>query len=303
MTIRVAAPAKINLSLHVLGKRGDGFHEIRTVFQALDLADEVEVVRGGTGVELEVRGPDLGPLEQNLAYRAAELFLRASGERKGARIVLTKHVPAGAGLGGGSSDAAAVLRALVRGSSSRPDSGALMRLGARLGSDVPFFLGASPLARGLGRGELLQALPPLPPAHLVIALPPVHVSTAEAYAALGRAPLPATGEETPERPSRSEEEARSDEAGPATWDDVLRSLQNDFEPVVARRHPEVRGSLEALREAGARAVSLSGSGGACFGVFRDRGSSEKAADALTLAHGWPFVAARTLVRWPDTVGP
>ncbi len=294
MNIRVTAPAKINLSLHVLGKRGDGFHEIRTVFQALDLGDEVEVGRGGEGIELQVLGPDLGPTEDNLAYRAADAFLRASGERRGARVVLKKRVPAGAGLGGGSSDAAAVLRALARESSLPADPALLMRIGATLGSDVPFFLGDSPLARALGRGEVLEPLPPLPEGHLVLALPPIHVATAEAYAALGR----------PSLTDRSGDPSQASEGGwvdtmPGTWDDVVGLLHNDFEVVVAGRYPEVRRSLDALREAGALGVSLSGSGAGCFGVFANRAEASDAADTLTLEVGWPFLAVRTLTRWPE----
>lgn len=290
MTVRLTAPAKINLSLRVLGKRADGFHEIRTVFQALDLGDEVTVSRGARGVELELRGPDLGPEEENLAYRAAELFLETSGETQGVKVVLTKWIPAGAGLGGGSSDAAAVLRALALLSPFPPPPGALMSLGARLGSDVPFFLGDSPLAHGAGRGEVLTSMPALPPAHLVLALPGVHVSTPEAYAALGRASPP--DDEDPEGLDADPPPS------PAAWEDLLGAVRNDFEPVVAERHPEVRRSLEALREAGSHAVSLSGSGGACFGFFPDREAAEGAADALTLDVGWPFVAARTRTRWP-----
>lgn len=297
MTVRVTAPAKVNLSLRVLGKRGDGFHEIRTVFQALDLGDEVEVARGGAGIALEVVGPDLGPMEDNLAYRAADAFLQSTGEARGARIVLTKRVPAGAGLGGGSSDAAAVLRALAHASSSPVDPASLMSMGARLGSDVPFFLGASPLALGVGRGEVLEALPPLPPADVVLALPDVHVSTAEAYAALGRGVLPEGAGAPPEVPSSR----WADGHPPDAWADLLGTLHNDFEHVVARRHPAVRRSLEALREAGATAATLSGSGGASFGVFRDRAEAVAAADALTLELGWSFVATRTLTRWPEPV--
>jgi 4-diphosphocytidyl-2-C-methyl-D-erythritol kinase len=293
LTIRVTAPAKINLSLHVLGRRDDGFHEIRTVFQAVDLGDEVCVTRAGDGIELDVRGPDLWPVEKNLAYRAAELFREASGEAQGVHIRLTKKVPAGAGLGGGSSDAAAVLRAMA-GRSLGPTRRTLMSLGARLGSDVPFFLGESPLARGLGRGEILEPLPPLPPADLVLALPSVHVSTAGAYASLSRPALPA-GAAVPLRHDASAG------AGAGSWTEVLGALHNDFQPVVSERHAEVRRSLDALREAGALAASLSGSGGACFGFFADRAAAVAAADALTLEVGWRFVAVRTLTRWPEPV--
>lgn len=288
MSLRVAAPAKVNLSLRVLGRRDDGFHEIRTLFQALDLGDELRVSRGGRGLSLEVRGPDLGPTEENLAYRAAELFLEAFGETQGVHIELTKWIPAGAGMGGGSSDAAAVLRALSWLSPFPPPPGELMRLGAKLGSDVPFFLGASPLAQGTGRGEILTPYRALPAADVVLALPGVHMSTAEAYKALGRGAWVPADEAAPV--------GRED--APSDWDTVLAGLVNDFQSVVTQAHPEVRRSLSALAEAGASGALLSGSGAASFGFFPDRATAERVADELTLELGWPFVAARTLTHWP-----
>lgn len=288
MSVRVAAPAKVNLSLRVLGRREDGFHEIRTLFQALDLGDELRVSRGGRGLSLEVRGPDLGPTEENLAYRAAELFLEAFGETQGVHIELTKWIPAGAGMGGGSSDAAAVLRALSWLSPFPPPPGELLRLGAKLGSDVPFFLGASPLAQGTGRGEILTPYRALPAANVVLALPGVHMSTAEAYKALGRdAWVPA-----------DEEALGGREGAPSDWDGVIAGLVNDFQAVVTAAHPEVQRSLSALAEAGASGALLSGSGAASFGFFPDRATAERVADELTLELGWPFVAARTLTQWP-----
>ena len=288
MSLRVVAPAKVNLSLRVLGKREDGFHEIRTMFQALDLGDELRVSRGARGVSLEVRGPDLGPTEENLAYRAAELFLEAFGETQGVHIELTKWIPAGAGMGGGSSDAAAVLRALSWLSPFPPPPGELMRVGAKLGSDVPFFLGASPLAKGTGRGEILTPYRALPAADVVLALPGVHMSTAEAYRALGREAWEPGADEEP----------TGREGAPSDWNTVLAGPVNDFQPVVAEAHPEVARSLGALEEAGASGVLLSGSGAASFGFFPDRKTAERVADELTLELGWPFVAARTLTQWP-----
>lgn len=289
MSLRVAAPAKVNLSLRVLGRREDGFHEIRTLFQALDLGDELRVSRGGRGVSLEVRGPDLGPTEENLAYRAAELFLEAFGETQGVHIELTKWIPAGAGMGGGSSDAAAVLRALSWLSPFPPPPGELMLLGAKLGSDVPFFLGASPLAQGAGRGEILTPYRALPAADVVLALPGVHMSTPEAYKALGRGAWVRAADETAPVGRKG---------APSDWDGVLAGLVNDFQPVVTETHPEVERSLRALAEAGALGSLLSGSGAASFGFFPDRATAERVADELTLELGWPCVAARTLTHWP-----
>jgi 4-diphosphocytidyl-2-C-methyl-D-erythritol kinase len=288
VTVRLDAPAKINLSLRVLGRRADGFHEIRTVFQAIELADEVQLSREGRGVELETVGADLGPPAGNLAYRAAEAFLKAFPDSRGVRIRLVKRIPAGAGLGGGSSDAAAVLRCLAEGLPAPPSPAELAHLGASLGSDVPFFLGSSTLAAGVGRGERLRPLAPLPEADLVLALPPAHVSTADAYRALRRAPLDGGWER--------EESEEGD--GPEDWDSVIRGLHNDFEAVVAAEQDTVAQSLRALRSAGASGVLMSGSGAASFGLFENRRSAEHAARELSGALGWPFVATRTLRAWP-----
>lgn len=286
---RVAAPAKVNLLLRVLGRRPDGFHDLETLFQAVDLSDEVEVTTGGEGVRLRVEGPDLGPVRENLAYRAALGFLERTGlAGEGVEIQLRKRIPAGAGLGGGSSDAAAVLRCLDALWPGMVAPAARAELALDLGSDVPFFLGPAGLALGRGRGERLTPISPLPTGHLVIVLPPVHVATAWAYGALAgfrrerpfsrRVPL---GE------------------GPWRWDDVAGHAGNDFEEVVSGAHPRVAASLTALRDAGARPALLSGSGAACFGVFTGAEEAGYAASRIGSRLGWPAVAARTLPELPD----
>jgi len=292
---RILAPAKVNLSLRVLRRRGDGFHDIDTLFQAVDVTDEVEVEVVGSslgrgGLELELAGPDLGASEENLAYRAARLFLDEVGSSRGARIRLAKRIPVGAGLGGGSSDAAAVLRCLAEVVGGVPPE-RLSQLGARLGSDVPFFLGGSPLARGTGRGEVLQPLPSLPAADLVLVSPPVHVSTAEAYGALAA--------------SRGSRVPTSDAAAPGldAWEDLPGVAANDFEAVMVAAHAEIGRALDALRGAGARAALMTGSGSTCFGLFESRAAASHAAEAIGQRTGWRSVAVRTLERFPDVVMP
>jgi len=292
VTTCLAAVAKVNLSLRVLGKRSDGFHEIQTVFQAVDLADEVRVERAGEGITLTVEGADLGPDYENLAYRAAARFLEASGGKKGIHVTLVKRIPAGAGLGGGSSDAAAVLRCLAASSPWFPQE-RLAHLGAALGSDVPFFLGGSPLARAEGRGEMLTALPALPAAHVVLALPPVHVSTAEAYGALGRGRL------EPSAAGRGGVGGKGGDEPPRSWEEVAATLHNDFEGEIAERHVPIARSLDALRGAGAKGALLSGSGAASFGLFATAEEAARVATRLESALGWRFVPVRTLTRMPE----
>jgi 4-diphosphocytidyl-2-C-methyl-D-erythritol kinase len=283
--LSLAAPAKVNLFLRVLEKRPDGFHELETLFQAVDLADEVHVqATSSGGISLEVEGPDLGPVEENLAHRAAEAFLDAVGMSGSVLIRLKKRIPAGAGLGGGSSDAAAVLRLMNAMYGSPLDSPELMSVGAGLGSDVAFFLGGSPFAVGRGRGEKLEAIPPLPEAQLVIALPPVHVATGWAYKKLSSRGLDAAGPRVGDPP--------------ASWAWVASLAHNDFQEVVSSTHPEVRAALEGLKAAGAKPALLSGSGAACFGRFPHRGVATSTAEALTARLGFPCVATRSLSGFP-----
>jgi len=283
----IDAPAKVNLFLRVVGRRDDGYRELETLFQALSLADEVTVgisdyqaepESGKDGVTLEVDGPDLGPHDANLTVRAAQGFRRATGFERPIHIRLTKRIPAGAGLGGGSSDAAGVLKCLAS-LAGVEDRETLHDIACELGSDVAFFLGDSPLALGRGRGEVLTPISALPEAHFVLGLPPVHVSTVEAYAE-----LPAAMSATP----------RSfDSFSAQQWDGMVSLAENDFEDVVCERHEEVRVSLAALRSSGALMAQLSGSGAASFGVFPDRGRAERAAKELSERFGWPFVTTRT----------
>ncbi len=286
----VEAPAKINLFLRVLHRRDDGFRELETLFQTISLADEVRVTVGdfaaaGPSVSLVVDGPDLGPIESNLAHRAASAFRDATGYGDPVEIYLLKRIPAGAGLGGGSSDAAAVLRCLSR-LANVQDPDLLGRVASELGSDVPFFLGESPLALGRGRGEVLTSLPALPEGHLVVALPPVHISTVAAYRALAQVQGEGDSHGGPRH-------FGYDMVG--DWDQVLELMENDFEPVVAPAHPEIEASLRGLRDAGARAALLAGSGGAAFGLFENEADAGRVARALQQEHDWPFLPVRTCV--------
>jgi 4-diphosphocytidyl-2-C-methyl-D-erythritol kinase len=284
------APAKVNLLLRVFDRRPDGYHELETLFQAIDLADEVRVERGGGSVELEVRGADLGPVEDNLAHRAAARLLAETRISEGVRITLTKRIPAGAGLGGGSSDAAAALRCVALLFEISSEDSLMRRIAAELGSDVPFFLCGSPLAAGRGRGELLEPLEHLPEAHLVLVMPPVHVSTAWAYHALDAA-----------RRKHPASDGRTLRGQPRSWEDVAGDAHNDFQDVVAEQHPEVARSLAALERAGAALAMMSGSGAASIGLFPDRAATERAAETLSDELGWACHAVRTLTEVPVAI--
>lgn len=268
-TLELRAPAKVNLTLRILGRLPSGFHELETLFQAIDLCDDLRVWRtGDSEVSLHVVGADVGPTEDNLVYRAVQAFRRRSGVREGVGLELTKRIPAGGGLGGGSSDAGATLRALDALFPGRVSRDGLHDLAAGLGSDVPFFIGPEGLKVGRGRGELLRAIAPLPTAHLVLGLPPVHVATGPAFGALARTraerrgPLP--------RPLFEERPL------PTTWAEVAAVAVNDFEEPVSAAHPEVALALAALRATDPLFALLSGSGGTVFGVYPDAGAAEVA---------------------------
>lgn len=259
--IRVEAQAKINLRLKVLTLDESSFHAIETVFLRVDLADVVLVAaRPGDGIAVDVKGsPDLvlasGPLEQNLAARAAAAYCARADWHPRIEIRIDKVIPVGGGLGGGSADAAAVLRALDALAPAPLPGAELLSLAATIGSDVPFLVGSDVMAVGWGRGERLMSLPALPPRPVILAVPPIHVSTRDAYGWLGR--------------SRGDAPARPNIPGDAfaSWESAALHADNDFFDAVAARHPVIRRIRDSLLERGARIAMLTGSGSAVFGVF------------------------------------
>lgn len=278
-SVAIDAPAKVNLRLAILAREASGYHSLESLFCALSLGDALTVRRGPPGVSLSVAGAvDTGPPERNLALRAAHRFHAELGEEPAVAIHLVKRVPSAAGLGGGSSDAAATLRALNALHGDPFDRAALLRMAIELGSDVPFFVCGSPLALAWGRGERLLALPPLPERAVLVAHPGVAMPTPEAFAAIAarRGPDPAP------------RAFGLDAADLADWDAVARMAENDFGEVVAERIPVLHDALSALRDAGATIALLAGSGGSVFGVF----ATEAARDAAR-----PRVEALGLACW------
>jgi 4-diphosphocytidyl-2-C-methyl-D-erythritol kinase len=271
--IRVEARAKLNLRLVVLAREASGYHQIETIFCRTDHADMIELAPSGSpGVTLSVQGAeDVGPDEDNLAARAARAFYAATDLEPQLAITLHKRVPAGAGLGGGSSDAAATLRALNGMHDHALDDDALLALGARLGSDVPFFLADTPMACAWGRGERMLALAVSEPAPALVAVPARAVSTADAYRRLSET---LAQEETGPRPSLLAAEDL------ASWRGLARVAHNDFERVVLPDVPALVPALALLRARGAIIARMTGSGSAIFGVFEDTGARDRAHAAL-----------------------
>jgi len=250
------APAKINLALRVLFRREDGYHELYTIFQKITLFDELFLFPSRK-IELEILGEiEVPEGEDNLCYQAALLFFQESRKACGIKIRLLKRIPAGAGLGGGSSDAAAVLLGLNR---LWPvfTLEELLLLGKRLGADVPFFISPHSAALARGIGEILSPWPSYPAWYLVLC-PEIKISTAWAYANLRLTTRREPPNYEPDQP---------------LWE---QGLVNDFEPVIFDHYPVLKELKEELLRAGAQAALLSGSGAALFGVFSTREEAQRA---------------------------
>lgn len=267
------APAKLNLGLHVRRRRPDGYHDLETVFVRIPWSDTLTAVPAERLV-FTCSDPALPTDERNLCVRAARQLAAAFDVPCSAALHLEKRVPYGAGLGGGSSDAATTLRLLSDLWKLDATAPQLHALAAALGSDVPFFLGPA-AAHATGRGERLEPLidpatqePYQLPFATVVVVPPVQVSTAEAY-----------------RMVRPNDTARPDLRAVVCSNDLARwraELVNDFERPVLEAYPAVQSALDALRDAGAGYAALSGSGSAVFGVFEDATRATAAAEAARL---------------------
>ena len=273
--VRGTAHAKINLFLRILARETTGYHQIETAFALLELADELVVTRIAQGVELEVAGPDLGPSEENLAVRAARAVLDATGRRFGVRIALTKRIPVRAGLGGGSSDAAAALHAVNALADNAVPRHELHHFATKLGADVAFFASGAPLALGWGRGERLYRVAPPPAAPVLVVVPPIPVSTPDAYRWWD--------DLHPDVPARGPVVLDADAL--ASWGSIGRLGGNDFEIAVFGKHPPLRALYERLAATRPLWVRLCGSGSAVAAVYRDERDREDAVMALGTKEG------------------
>jgi 4-diphosphocytidyl-2-C-methyl-D-erythritol kinase len=265
--ITARAFAKINLDLRILGTDAGGYHELRTTFQSIALHDLLTFVRQRGPLVIESDDPAC-PAHGNIVERAASMLWQAAerpGSPSGVRVRIAKRIPVAAGLGGGSADAAAALRALVRLWRVRVSGKQLQEIAASLGADVPFFLQGG-TARGTGRGDVLSAVVDRPRRWVVVAMPPFGVATKDAYRWF-------------------------DESVAAT----LKGSPNDLQAVVVAHHPEIGHLIDELKRAGASPAAMSGSGSAVFGLFARFSAAETAADAL-IGRGRRILVARTLSR-------
>ena len=326
MAVRVHSFAKINLGLAIGPRREDGFHELRTVYQTIALADRVRVeAASGRGIEVRSTDPRVPEGDSNTCHRMAELVLQALGARRRVTIHIDKRLPVQGGLGAASSNAAATLFGLERALKARLPAAERMRLATAVGSDVPLFLvGGTVLGRG--RGEEVYPLPDLPPLACVVATPELGVSTPQAFAdwdkLAGAGPAgKLTGAAASDRinacshsmvgwlsgsPTGVPARKRGGDRAEALLLDLVRTgIENDFEQVVFPQYPELRDVKSALIASRARYVSLSGSGSAVYGLFRSPAEATRAAVRLR-KHGIPAQATKTLPRreyWKRIFGP
>jgi 4-diphosphocytidyl-2-C-methyl-D-erythritol kinase len=307
-TAVVPSFAKLNLDLRILYKRPDGFHELRTIFQTISLHDTLTIeFKKSRQTRLELDSTE--EIEDNVILKAARAVLEYMDVTANVRFSLDKKIPMGAGLGGGSSNAAAVLLALPALAGQRLSAGILQRLASWLGSDVPFFLYGG-TALGLGRGTELYPLPDIGPQSGIVLPGYVPVSTAEAYQDLHR-PVLTRGDE-----SSVTDSLTSDEGFPilgefqaVAWTLDRRPFgeipfHNDFEPVVLAKYPELVEIASKLRQSGANSVRMTGSGSAFFGLAATAAEARRIARAVSGAIGIEFVTRREYrKRWAEALGP
>ena len=316
--LRVCAPAKINLHLEVLGLRGDGYHDVRTILQSIALADTLVLTPRRGPFTVRSRAQAMPRDRENLIWRAAAAHWRAlgrSGDPSGVAVTIRKVVPAGAGLGGASSDAASALRALRRIWAPDAPDRLLRDVAAAVGSDVPFFLQGGTVV-ATGRGERTRRLAPVDPCEVVLGVPGFEVSTAAAYrwwdeeAGVGAGRRSAGLEAgAPVRggalgPGRAgleagapvrggAPEANAPRALPRGWRSRPERLWNDLEEPVSNRHPEIGEMVRRLRTTGAVRAGMTGSGSAVFGLFRSATAAERARRAVR-RRGWRTMRTRTI---------
>jgi 4-diphosphocytidyl-2-C-methyl-D-erythritol kinase len=297
-SISLPSFAKINWSLQILGKRPDDYHEVRTILQTISLHDDLHfVATGDDEVLLSCNEPDIPTNEQNLIVRAAYALKDRYNVDKGARIQLEKRIPAKAGLGGASSNAAVSLLALAQIWRVEASTPALLEIAATLGADVPFFLlGGRAMATGIGT----TLSPDVESAdtqdeHLIVITPKAAVSTAKAYAALSSRALTTTNPD----PILSSSRSAANSGHSPLWSRPGSSpddLKNDFESVIFDIEPEIRRTKEALLQAGALGALMAGSGSSVFGVFADREDQERAVNEIKLEAGWRIFSCVTVSR-------
>ena len=287
ISLKLPSFAKINSFLRILGKRPDGYHEVATLLQTVSLRDELEFEpRDDNEIVLHCDDPSIPVDETNLIIKSAVALRQRIQSSLGAKITLTKRIPAQGGLGGASSNAAVTLfalNALWRGD-LRADN--LWWIGRDIGVDVPFFL-VGGRCIGIGTGSIVKPVHDSPKRHLIIVTPNAKVATASAYAALNAASLTTSESNSILSSSLADMFSAGSGRGP---------LQNDFEGVIFEIEPEIERAKKVLLDAGARGALLAGSGSSVFGIFDDEAARDRALDNLKCEAGWRVFSCETISR-------
>ncbi|HOO37711.1 MAG TPA: 4-(cytidine 5'-diphospho)-2-C-methyl-D-erythritol kinase [Deltaproteobacteria bacterium] len=277
--MNIQAPAKINIYLKVVGRREDGYHELRTIMVPISLFDEIILEPADAGIHLDAPGCNCADAD-NLVYKAAALFFEYTGKPPGISIRVNKHIPIGAGLGGGSSDASSVLLGLNDLFQTNLSTGDLMALAARLGADCPFFILRRPLLMGSRGDEVIQEVS-LHEREYLLVIPPYSLSTAQVYAEV-KSPL------TPDVVRFTIDNKGYNVIAPEQW------LENDLEAAAFGICPELKLIKSELINAGALGVLMSGSGSSVFGVFKDRDHLCNGLSRLERHDGYSYIPTTTL---------
>lgn len=291
--LEIPAHAKINLSLDVLGKRPDGYHELKMIMQTVELHDTVSInTSAGDGISLKCKGSWVPEDKTNTAWKAAALLAGRYGIKDGISIAIDKEIPVAAGMAGGSADAAAVLKGLNELFSLGLDLGTLKEIGRLVGADVPYCLeGGTRLAEGIG--ERLTELPDFSGVEVLLINPGISVSTAWVYGNLKAEQI--GSEERPETDTLIGALSAHDTAA------VARNMKNVLERVTIPRHPVIREAKDRLLELGALGSMMSGSGPTVFGIFADRALAARAMNRLSEDNRWTCRLTRT-TRTTGTLG-
>lgn len=289
--LTVKAYAKVNLALDIIGKRPDGYHEVAMIMQSIDLADTVTLEEKDGDISVTTDIPALACDKTNLAYRAADLLKQMFNVRKGVKISLKKNIPIAAGLAGGSADAAAVLAGLNVLWKLKLSAGELAEIGAALGSDVPFCLrGGTMLATG--RGEILERLPNMPKCYVVLAKPPVSVSTAWAY----------SNYRADKVGCRPDIRAMKDYLAEGNLNGVAAGLCNVLESVTITAHPVIGHLKQTMLDNKMMAALMSGSGPTVFGLTPDVKIARNVVEKLKAAENAEIFLAKTVLKVGDNIG-
>ena len=289
-SIKLLSPAKVNLTLELLGLRTDGYHEIRSIIQPVSLFDEVSIdIEEGSGIELKSSGISIPPGKENLAWRAAELFLKESKLQRNIKIFIRKNIPLGAGLGGGSGNAAAVLIGLNRLTTALSEE-KLFKIAPTIGADVAFFIRShTSLMEGIG--DRINVIRDFPDFHYVILCPNIHTSTEQVYKKWDE--LNGGNDNLQNSSAQNYDELIKQFSD----DNISPPLQNDLEEAAISIHPEIKSFKEILYSLGLKSVLMSGSGSSVFALFRTEDQASEIYDYLETSPTFKVFLASTVKGW------